>query len=205
MAGAASSTCAANDFEHNVFGRHAGANIALHAHFHCLGLLQKQRLRGEHMLYLAGANAKGQRAKPAVTSRVAIPADDRGAGQRKALLWPHDMDNALFLIRRANIANAKSRGVAFQRLQLRSTFGIRNGDWAALRIQARRCWQIMIGHCQCQIRATHFAARNTQPLKCLWAGDFMHQMAINKDQAGAIVTTINDVGIPDFFIQCARA
>jgi uncharacterized membrane protein len=33
----------------------------------------------------------------------------------------------------------------------------------------------------------------------------MHQMAINKDQAGAIVTTINDVGIPDFFIQCARA
>ena len=50
------------------------------------------------MLDLGGADAVRQRSECAVGRGVAVAADDRGAGQRKALLGADDMDDALTLV-----------------------------------------------------------------------------------------------------------
>src|SRR3546814_6948689 len=69
--------------------------LALDAHFHRLGGLEQQRLRREHMLDLARPDAEGERADSAMARGVAVAADDRRAGQRKALFGADDMDDAL--------------------------------------------------------------------------------------------------------------
>ena len=157
------------------------------------------------MLHLARANAKGECPQPTMAGGVAIPTDNGCTGKRKSLFWPDHMDDALLQIRRADIANAKGRGVALQRGQLSGTFRVCNRQTLARRIQPRRCRQIMIRHRQCQIRTPHFAARQAQTFKRLRAGDFMDEMPVDEDKAGAILTAIDDMGVPDFFVQSAWA
>ena len=83
------------------------------------------------MLDLAGANAEGQRAQPAVAGGVAVSAHDSGAGQRKALLWPYHVDNALLGVGVANQADAEFGRVAGEGGELRRAFHIGNGDGLA--------------------------------------------------------------------------
>ena len=69
--------------------------LAVDRDAHVLGLLLRQRLGGEHVLDLAGADAVRQRAEGAVRGGVAVAADDGGAGQRKALLGSDHVHDAL--------------------------------------------------------------------------------------------------------------
>ena len=59
------------------------------------GRICGQRLRGEHMLDLARADAEGKRAERAMRRGVAVAANDRHAGQGEALLGTDDMNDAL--------------------------------------------------------------------------------------------------------------
>ena len=65
---------------------------------HVLGLVLDQRLGGEHVLDLGGADAVGERAEGAVGRGVAVAADDGRARQGEALLRPDDVDDALALV-----------------------------------------------------------------------------------------------------------
>ncbi len=60
-----------------------------------LGLALDQRLRGQHMDHLGGADAEGDGAHAAVGAGVAVAAHQQGARQGNALLRSHDMDDAL--------------------------------------------------------------------------------------------------------------
>ena len=60
-----------------------------------LGLRLQQRLRGQHVLDFARADAEGQGAERAVRRRVAVAADDRHARLRVAQLGADDVDDAL--------------------------------------------------------------------------------------------------------------
>src|SRR3546814_17776877 len=62
MTGAARRADGAGDVEDDVLRRHAGADVALDAHFHRLGGLEQQRLRREPMLDFARPDAEGKRA-----------------------------------------------------------------------------------------------------------------------------------------------
>ncbi len=86
-----------------------GSQLALDPHFERLRLLEQQRLRCQHMLDLGRADAEGERADAAVAGGVAVTADDGRAGQREALLGADDMDDALFLVGRVDIADAELR------------------------------------------------------------------------------------------------
>jgi hypothetical protein len=144
--------------QHHVLGGHARAEVALHAHFHRLRLLEQQRLRGQHMLHLGCADAEGQRAQPAVAGRVQIAANNRGARQRKALFRPHHMHNALLAIRIADQADAEFGRVAFQRGKLLRAFRVLDGDAMPRAIAPRGGGQVVIGHRQRKIGAAHLAA-----------------------------------------------
>ena len=95
VAGAAGGADLADDGEDDVLGGDACRQLAVDAHQHVLGLALDQRLRGQHMLDLGGADAVRQRAEGAVRRGVAVAADDGHARQREALLRADDVDDAL--------------------------------------------------------------------------------------------------------------
>ena len=107
MAGAAGGADLADDGEDDVLGGDAVGQLAVDAHPHVLGLVLDQRLGGEHMLDLGGADAVRQRAEGAVGRGVAVAADDGRAGQGEALLRPDDVDDALALVELVVIFDAE--------------------------------------------------------------------------------------------------
>ena len=105
--------------EDDVLGADAGRQRAVDGDAHVLRLLLDQRLGGEHMLDLRGADAVGERAEGAVRRGVAVAADDGHAGQGEALLGADDVDDALALVALVEILDAEIAGVLGQRLDLR--------------------------------------------------------------------------------------
>ena len=95
VAGAAGRADRADDRQGDVLGRAAARQPALDLDQHVLRLARQQRLRRQHVLDLAGADAVRQRAERAVGRGVRIAADDRHAGQRRALLRADHVDDAL--------------------------------------------------------------------------------------------------------------
>src|SRR3546814_19166207 len=97
------------------------------------------------MLDLAGPDAEGERADPAVAGGVAVAADDRRAGQRKALFRPNDMADTLFGRERVDIPDAIVRRVFFQ--PPKSSRDSRLGDQSrfAPRITLRVARSLMAG------------------------------------------------------------
>ncbi len=81
--------------EHEVLGGDAGLQRALDGDGHRPRPHGGQRLGGEDVLDLAGADAEGQRAERAVGAGVAVAADDRHAGLGDAELRADDVDDAL--------------------------------------------------------------------------------------------------------------
>ena len=193
----------ADNMQDQILGGDAGRKIAFHAHFHRLRALQQQRLRGEHVLHLAGADAKGQRAHATMRGGMRIAADDRGAGQREALFRPDDVHDALFARGRAEIANAEILNVLFQRGELLRALRILDRQALARRIQPRGGRHVVIGHGQRQFGPANLAPGDAQRLEGLRAGDFVDQVAIDEDQAGTILAPLDHVRVPDLLVQCA--
>ena len=69
----------------------------------------QERLRGEDVLDLAGADAERQGAERAVRRGVAVAADDRHAGLRVAELGTHDVDDALVEVPQSVVLDAELR------------------------------------------------------------------------------------------------
>ena len=99
-----SSTCPApprggdlsDQVENQVLGGHATLEGAVDAQLKRLRLELQQCLRRQHVLNLAGPNAKGQGAERAVRRCVAVAAHDRRAWLCVSQLGPDDVNDALF-------------------------------------------------------------------------------------------------------------
>jgi hypothetical protein len=48
--------------------------------------------------------------------------------------------------------------------------------------------------------APNFATGLAHALKRLWAGDFVHQMAVNVEHGRAVFFGVNDVFVPNFVV-----
>ena len=84
-----------------------GGSCAVDGDAHVLRLLLDQRLRGEHVLDLGGADAVRERAERAVRRGMAVAADDRRARQGEALLRPDDVDDALAVVELVEVLDAE--------------------------------------------------------------------------------------------------
>ena len=118
MADAAAGADLADDGEDDVLGRDAVGELAVDRHAHPLRPRLRQRLGGQNVLDLAGADAEGERAERAVRRGVAVAAHDRHARQRAALLGSDDVDDALPGIAHREVDDAELRGVLAQHLDL---------------------------------------------------------------------------------------
>ena len=72
------------------------------------GRALRQRLRGQHVLDLAGADAERERAERAVRGGVRVAADDRHAGLRDAELGADHVDDALAAVAEAVAAGRRT-------------------------------------------------------------------------------------------------
>ena len=95
MADTAAGADLADDGQNDVLRRDPRLQLPVDRDRHGLGTTLRQRLRRQHMLHFAGADAEGQRAERAVGRGVAVAADDRHPRQRQTLLGTDDVDDPL--------------------------------------------------------------------------------------------------------------
>ena len=173
--------------------------LAVDAHQHVLGLALDQRLGGEHVLDLGGADAVRQRAEGAMRRGVAVAADDGHAGQREALLGPDDVDDALAAVVLRIIFDAEIGGVLGQRLDLDAAFLVLDAELAV-----RRGRHVVVDDGQRLFRMPDLAAGQAQAFEGLRAGHLVDEMAVDVEQAGAVVLAVDDVVVEDLVVEGAR-
>ena len=139
-----------------------------------------QRLRGQHVLDLARADAEREGAERAVGRRVAVAAHDRHARQRAALLGPDDVDDALAGVAHRVVGDAELGGVAAQRLDLlgRDLVGDRLVD------VGRRDVVVLGG--DGQLGPADAPPGQAQPLERLRAGDLVDEVEVDVEQVGLV-------------------
>ena len=166
-------------------------------HQHVLRLVREQRLRRQHVLDLAGADAVRQRAEGAVGRGVRVAADDRHAGQRGALLRADHVDDALALVVHLELGDAEAVAVGVERVDLQARDRV--GD--AVRAVGGR--HVVVAHRQVRRQAPDLAAGQLEPLEGLRAGHLVHQVAVDVEHRGAVVLGVDDVLVPDLVVQRA--
>ena len=149
---------------------------------HRLRLRCQQALRREHVLDLGGADAEGEAAERAVRAGVRIAADDRHPGQRGALLGPDHVHDALPPVAERKIGlRAVSPHVGVERLDLDARDRVVDArDPSA----ASACCDRPVATIESD--APRLASGELQALERLRARHFVHQMAIDVEQRGAV-------------------
>ncbi len=150
------------------------------------------------MLDLGGADAMRQRAERAVGGGVAVAADDGGAGQRKALLGADDVHDALTPVEFVEILDAEFLRVLRHHPYLFGAFRIGIGFGA---VGGR---DVVVDHGQRLLRRADLASGCAQAFEGLRRSHLMDQMAVDIEQAGAIVGFVNQMIVPDLVVQRGR-
>jgi hypothetical protein len=61
----------------------------------------------------------------------------------------------------------------------------------------------VVGNRQREIRAAHLAAAQAKRFEGLRAGHFVDEVAVDIDQAGAVIAALDHVGVPDLLVKGA--
>ena len=129
---------------------------------------------------------------------MAVAADDCHAGQGEALFRPDDMHNALTAVVLVVIFDAEFAGVGGELFDLRLALRVFDRQRAV----GRR--HIVVDDGESLLRRADLAARHAQPLEGLRTRHFMDEMAIDIEEAGAVVLAVDDMVVPDLVVKRAR-
>jgi len=165
IAGTATSAGLANHRHGDVFGGHAGHQLAGDLDLHVLGLLLDQRLRCQNVFDFRGADTMRQSAKSAVGGGVAVAANHGHAGQGPALLGANNVHDALAHVIHRIVMNAKFLGVLVERFNLNAALLVFDDTLQAF----RRGRHVMVRHGDGFFWRTHLATRHAQTFKSLRA------------------------------------
>ena len=190
IAGAAGGADLADDGERDVLRRHAFSELAFDLDQHGLRRLLPQALRGQHVLDLGGADAECQCAERAVGRGMRVTAHHSHAGQGQPLFGADDVDDALADVVHPEFGDTELGAVGVERLHLQARYRV--GD-ALAAVGGRH---VVVGHGDGRVNAARRAVGQFQPLERLRAGDFVHQMAVDVEQRGAVGLDVHDVGVP---------
>ena len=200
VADAAAGADGADDGQRHVLGRDARRQVALDRDGHGLRAHLRQRLGGQHVLDLAGADAEGERAEGAVGRGVAVAADDRHAGLGPALLGTDDVDDALVGVAHRVAGDAELGAVVVEHLR---AAGPRSG-----RPPACRCrWSGTLWSAVATVRSGRrtVAPGQPQPVEGLGRGDLVDQVQVDEEEVRLALGRVDDVGVPDLLAERARS
>ena len=174
-----------------------GGSLPSTDHAHVLRLDLHQRLRGEHVLDLGGADAVGQRAERAMRRGVAVAANQRHARQGEALLGADDVADALADIELVVVFEIEQLGVLRQIRDLVGAFlvGIGLGP-----VGGRH---VVIDHEQRLVRRMDLAAGEPQPLERLRRRHLMDDVPVDVDEARAVRLFVDQMVGPDLVVEGA--
>ncbi|MGX1066289.1 hypothetical protein AB7M39_005654 [Bradyrhizobium diazoefficiens] len=139
-----------------------------------------------------------ERAERAMRRGVAVTADDGGAGQGEALLGADDVDDALALVELVVIFDAEFPGIVGQRLDLLDALRIR------IRLGAVGGRHVVVDDGERLLGRVDLAPGRAQTFERLRRGHLVHQMAVDIEQAGAIVGFVHQMVVPDLVVQGGR-
>ena len=162
----------------DVLGTDAGGQSAVDVDRHRLEGAQRQRLRGEHVLDLRGADAHRERAERAVGRGVTVAADDRHARLGEAQLRADDVHDALLDVAHRMQPDAEFGAVAPQRLDL----GARDRVGDRL-VDVERRDVVVLGGDR-QIGPANRAAGQPQSVESLRTGDLVDEVQVDVDEIG---------------------
>ena len=185
-----------DDRQDQVLGGDAVGQFALDRDRHGLGAGQRQRLGGQHVLDLAGADAERQRAEGAVGGGVGVTADDGGAGLGQAQLRAHDVHDALLDVAQRVQPYAELGAVLAQRLQLGAGDRVRD---RLVDVEGRGV--VVLGR-DGEVEAAHLAAGLPQAVEGLGAGHLVQQVQIDEEEVGLALGAPDDVVVPDLLREC---
>ena len=149
--------------------------------------LLRQRLRGQHVLDLARADAERERAERAVRRGVRVAADDRHAGLRDAQLGPDDVHDALAPVAHPVVRDAELLHVARERVELLA----RDVVLDRAREVPRR--HVVVGRRDRAIGPPHRAAGEPQPLERLRARDLVDEVQVDVEQVAPERVVVPDL------------
>ena len=168
------------------------------AHVPALALCQA--LGGQHVLHLGGADALGEGGEGAVRRGVRIPADDRHAGQRRALLGPHDVNDALPHVVERELLYAEVAAVGIETFDLDPGRLVGDAGHSGASFAGDRR-HVVIGGGEVRVEPPRLAPRETQALESLWRGDLVQQVPVDVDQPHAVGSIGDEVRVPDLVVK----
>jgi DNA-binding IclR family transcriptional regulator len=198
---AAAGTDLRDDPEDQVLGGDAGGQLAGHLDGHRARPGERQGLRREDVLHLAGADAERESAERAVGARVAVAADDRHAGLGEAELRTDDVHDALAAIPHRVQPHPELRTVLAQRLDLRAADEVDDRP-------GRRRDVVVLGRDR-ELGAADPAAGGTQPVERLRTRHLVDEVQVDVEQVRLAVgggdrrVARDDVGLPHLLGQRA--
>ena len=163
----------AADVKDNVLTGDALAQLSIDANQHILGLGLRESARGQDVLHLRRANAKGHRAERAVSRRVRIAADGRAARQRESLLGTDDVDDALPLVGHAKVLEAEILHVLLELEDLRAGGGLLDEGLDGNEVGPIGGGDVVIDRYQGAIGPADRAIGQAEALKGLRGGDLL--------------------------------
>ena len=164
---------------------------------HRLEAAHRQRLGGQYVLDLAGADAEGQRAQRTVRRGVRVAADDGHARLAQPELRADHVHDALLAIAERIEPDAEVGAVLAQGLQLQP--GDRVGDQLQAATGDRGRGVVVLGG-DGLIRPAHRPVGLPESLEGLWAGYLVYQVQIDVEQLGFSMP--DEVRVPDLLGEC---
>ena len=186
----------ADQSEDEILRRHTERQLAVERDAHGLGPALDDGLGRQHMGELAGADAEGERAEPAMGAGMAVAADDQAAGQAEAELGTDDMDDALPGLVEVEQLDVAGRCLGPQRRQQLPAGLDRAGTPGRRRNR-------MIGRRKSQLGIVDRKVAAFEVDQAAGAAEVMQQMAIDMKQIGIIADLRDDMLVPDFGQQRA--
>ena len=104
------------------------------------------------------------------------------------------MDDALPPVELVVVLDAELPRVVGERLHLHPALGIVDPE-AAVRVGT------LVDHRQRLLRRAHLPARHPEPLERLRARHFVHEVAVDVEQAGAVGLAVDDVVVEDLVVE----
>src|SRR5690606_24965315 len=135
----------------------------------------------------------------AVRRGVRVTADDGHAGEGETLLGADDVNDALTDVVLGVVLDAEVVGVLRKRLDLNAAFLVLDTVLAV-----RRGRNVVVNDRKRLLRLAHLAARQAEAFEGLRAGHLVDEVAVDVEQAGAVVLTIDNVIVENLVIEGAR-
>ncbi len=184
MARAAIDADPADDREHQVLGGHSRSEASSRLDAQCARPALQQALRREHVADFGRADAEGEGAERAVRARVAVTADDRPAGLRRAELGADDVDDAAAVVAQAEEVDAELGAIALELANLPGR-GLERDRHAAEDLRRVRRGRVIHGR-ERAVRAAQLQAPTAQHGERLRRSHLVHEVQVDVQDSGRV-------------------